>query len=165
MLVVGLALLMTLGLFVATANRMTMLLTMMPVVVSIVAFADSVHILHKYFIESQSTDDRAHAICKAMGLMNGACLMTSVTTSLGFFALYVASSIAAVRLFAFWTAIGVLIAFMLIIIVLPIVLLLLPSPSERILEGYRRRNATRLIGSLLRFSRRPQIATPMLPSC
>lgn len=159
-LVVGLALLMTLGLFVVTANRMTMLLTMMPVVVSIVSFADSVHILHKYFIESQSTDARSTAICRTMGLMNGACLMTSVTTSLGFFALYVASPIAAVRLFAFWTAVGVLIAYVLIIVVMPIVLLTLPSPAKRILEGYRYRRTSRLVDSMLRFSRRPQIATP-----
>jgi len=161
-LIAGLALLWTLGLFVATANRMTMLLTMMPVVVSIVTFADGVHILHRYFAESQSTVERPVAIRRTMRLMNGACLMTSVTTCLGFLALYGASSIAAVRLFALWTAIGVLIALVLIVILMPIALLVLPVPSSRVRESYRRQRANRLLAALLQLSRRPQVATPYI---
>lgn len=161
-IVAGLALVWTLGLFVATGNQMSMLLTMMPVVVSIVTFADGVHILHKYFTELQSTDDRLVAIRRTMGVMYGACLMTSVTTALGFLALYGASTIAAVRVFALWTAIGVLIAFLLVIVIVPISLLLLPVPTGRVRESYWNQGTARLITRLCRFSRRGQVATPYI---
>lgn len=132
--VVGIALLWTLALYELAGNRLTLMSAMMPVVISIVAFADAVHILHRYFLEVAAGHDKDFAIHRTMGFMNVTCMMTSLTTAIGFLALCAVTSIEAVRQFTLWTAIGVMIAFALIIILMPIVLCFLPLPGEKHLK-------------------------------
>jgi predicted RND superfamily exporter protein len=72
------------------------------------------------------------------------------------------SSIGAVRLFTLWTAIGVLLAFALMIVLMPIALQALPMPSRQMRNGYMQLPAKHVIAGLHRFSCRPQLATPLI---
>jgi len=159
-MIIGITLLWTLALYEWTGNRLTLMSAMMPVVISVVAFADAVHILHRYFIEITAGHARDAAIRRSMGFMNVTCMMTSLTTAIGFLALCAVTSIQAVRQFTLWTAVGVMIAFLLIVVLMPIVLGVLPTPGDRAVRRYEASPLQKIVATLYPLS---QKRMPLLP--
>ena len=137
-LIVGIAILWTLAAFTLAGNKISMMTSMMPVIIAVITIADVIHILHKYYSEAAVSDDRQVVVLRTMGMMNGACFMTSVTTALGFLALLVVSSISIVQQFTIWTATGVLLAYVLIVTLMPIFLLRIPLPDAVARARYNR---------------------------
>lgn len=155
-LIVVTAILWTVGLFTATGNKLTMMTTLMPVIISVITFSDVIHILHKYYCEASESHSTETVVLRTMVTMNIACFMTSITTAIGFIALLAVSSISVVKLFTFWTAVGVMISYALTIVTMPIVLLKLPLPGENARQRYRTLPLNRLINACYRFSLRPR---------
>ncbi len=100
---------------------MSMMFSLLIMLVLVVGIADSVHVLSGYlFFRRNLLDHRAalRAVMKRSGL---ACMLTSITTSLGMFSLAFVP-IAPIRFFGLFAGIGVLLAFVLTIILLPLML-------------------------------------------
>ena len=153
--IVSIATLWTIGSFAAAGNKLSMMTTLMPVVISVIIFADVIHILHMYFCKSEMTRDRKSLVLQTMTPMNVACFMTSVTTAIGFIAMFAVSSISVVKLFTYWTAIGVMLSYLLTIVLMPVFLMLLPIPSVSARARYRSLPLNRLMTAFYQFSLRP----------
>jgi predicted RND superfamily exporter protein len=161
-LVVAIATLWTIGLFVAAGNKLSMMTALMPVVISVITFADVIHILHTYYAEAAKGASRKSVTIKTMSSMNIACFMTSATTAFGFVSILAVSSISVVKLFTFWTAAGVMFSYVLTISLVPILFSVVRLPGERAQERYRQLPLNRLMGFFYRLSLRPRRAQLLL---
>ncbi len=155
-LVVAVATLWSMGLFVAASNKLNMMTALMPVVISVIIFADVIHILHIYYTEASKGSSRRSVVVRTMSSMNIACFMTSVTTALGFLSILVVSSISVVKLFTFWTAAGVMLSYILTITIVPILLSVMRLPGEKAQQRYRQLPLNRLMEAFYRLSLRPR---------
>ena len=155
-LVVAMATLWTIGLFVAAGNKLSMMTALMPVVISVITFADVIHILHTYYTEASKGSSRRSVVVRTMSSMNIACFMTSVTTAFGFLSILVVSSISVVKLFTFWTAAGVMLSYILTITIVPILLSVIRLPGVKAQQRYRQLPLNRLMEAFYRLSLRPR---------
>lgn len=127
-LVVIMAAAWTLGLMGWLKQPINLILTVMPTILFVVGMSDVVHIVSKYLDELRGGNQKVKALQKAVKEVGIATLLTSFTTAVGFLTL-LTSSIQPIREFGIYTAIGVVLAFVLSIVLLPAFLLLLPRPK------------------------------------
>ena len=126
---------------------MSMMISLLSVLILVVGIADSVHILSGYAFFRGQGADHERAMALVYGKSGLACLLTSLTTALGMLALLVVP-IPPIRNFAIASAIGVLVAFLFTVLVLPL-LLDLWAPPPRTTQGashHRLQSALRWIG-------------------
>ena len=97
-----------------------------PTLVMIVGVADSVHILIKYNQEIKKSNNTKISIKKTIQGIGNAILLTSLTTSIGFLSL-LSTNIVMIKEFGFLVAIGVLIAFLVSIFLIPPLLILMDN--------------------------------------
>lgn len=109
LLAVGVAIIWTMGIYVALDRQLNMVTMALPTLVLVIGIADSVHLLRAVATES---NDLPHAerIIRALAAMLPPCFVTSVTTAAGFLAL-TTSSLPIVRHLGLFGAIGMLCAF------------------------------------------------------
>lgn len=161
-LIVSLAILWTLAAFVAAGNKLSLVTSLMPVIIAVITFADVIHILHKYYCEASKSQDVREVVLKTMGLMNGACFMTSITTAVGFLAILLVTPISIVRQLTIWTAMGVLIAYVLTINLMPIFLSHIALPDSAAQARYSKLPIYALARRLHRHAMRPQRFMPFI---
>ena len=82
-----------------------------------IGVADSVHIVSEFNAQLRATGDRREAVARTMGLVGTPCLLTSVTTAAGFLSMSF-SHIKSMSHMAFYSAAGVMAAFLLSITLL-----------------------------------------------
>ncbi len=104
-----------------------------PVLIVVIGISDSVHLVNRYGEELTAGHGRRQAGERALRTMAVALFLTSVTTAAGFGSLVV-SQLGIIRNFGITAAIGVLIAYVVTITVLPAALSLLPKPRRRIAD-------------------------------
>jgi len=110
---------------------MSLMVSVLSILILVVGIADSVHILSGYVFFRGQGADHEEAMSKVYGKSGLACLLTSVTTALGMLALLIVP-IPPVRYFGIAAALGVMVAFLYTVIVLPLLLdLWAPSPRSR----------------------------------
>lgn len=122
--IVFLTVLWTLGLmalFGATINMMTVLI---PTIISIVALSDVIHILSR-FKDYRLSYAVEPALRQALAHIRLVIFLTTVTTSIGFLTLSF-STIQPFIEFGIFTAVGVLIAYLLAVVLLPVLIMLVP---------------------------------------
>ena len=103
----------------------------LPTLITVVGVADSVHLLSSYYREySRNSGDRENAIAHAMGRNGLAILMTSVTTSLGLLSFTVAD-MAPVANLGLVAAIGITLAFVYTVLLLPALIAIFPMGAPR----------------------------------
>ena len=134
----------------------------LPVVVMAIAVADSIHILTAYF-EHRARDPKASvrdAVVAAMVEMWRPVTLTTVTTIAGFSGLAAASIMPPIRHFGVFAAVGVAIAWLFSMTVLPALLTLLRLPLPHRLKGGSANSSLgrRLTGLALAVHRRPALA-------
>ncbi len=101
-------------------GEITILVAAMPLVVLAVATTDFLHITTAYQLTlAQSDKSQEQSLWTAMKEVGGACVLTSITTFIGFASLVLTSS-AAVQQFGFACAIGTSVALILMVTLLPI---------------------------------------------
>ena len=135
-LVVFFALIWTLGLMGATGGALDTISSLIFALILVVGVGDTVHILVHYQEEYFNRGDRNEALLNTMRRMFTPCLLTSVTTAIGFASL-VTIRIPPIQRFGLYAATGVLAAFVISILLAPAVLRLLPKPSEQQRLRYR----------------------------
>jgi predicted RND superfamily exporter protein len=132
-----LALLLCLGLFRLTGTPLTMLTATLPMIVMVYTLGDALHVFFHLERHAQGAPSAGAAIARLLP----ACLFTTATTAIGFGSLGL-STIGPVADFGFFTASGVVIAFLIDLSVLPILLRMRRSTARRSKTGRADRVAT-----------------------
>jgi len=109
---------------------MTMVSFIAPVLLLAIGIADGIHVLNRYNEEVEKAVPKRQAILNTMEEMKGPVVMTSLTTAVGFLSL-LSSFFLPQKQFGIVTAIGVLAAMLLSLVMIPAVLALLERPKPR----------------------------------
>lgn len=126
--VVSLSVLWVLGLMAMTDVPITVLSFILPILLMAIGIADGIHVLSRYREELRRQDDKRSAILDTMKAMKRPVVLTSLTTAVGFLSLLYAYMVPQ-RTFGLFTAIGILIAMILSLMLIPAILRVVKAPT------------------------------------
>ncbi len=126
MLTVLASLIWVLGFLVLCGRTVEIITNVLPPLILVIAMADSVHILAHYREELQRNPNREEAIREATAYIISPCLLTSVTTAIGFGSLMV-SRVEGIRSLGLLASFGALAAFVISITLVPVLLSVVPT--------------------------------------
>lgn len=126
--IVSLSMIWIVGFMALVDQPMNLVLTVLPSIIFVVAMSDVIHLVSKYMDEIRLGKNKYDAVKTAYKEVGLATLMTSVTTAIGFVTL-IAVSMKPVQEFGIYTALGVMLAFVLTYTVLPGLLILTKAPK------------------------------------
>ncbi len=129
MVVAMLTVLMTMGLLISMGFTLHIMSSMIPIFLMPIAVVDSVHILSVFFDRYQSFNDRAKTLRAVMDELFVPMLYTTITTMAGFASLAL-TPIPPVRVFGAFVALGVGLAWLLTITVVPAYIMLFISEEK-----------------------------------
>jgi len=134
-LVMALTLLFTLGIMGSLNKPIDVMIVMLPAILFIISLSDSIHLINKYdfHIRSSSPQDAIAIAFNAIGKAN---LITSLTTAIGFLGLYFIP-IKPIRDFGLYAAIGIMIALVITMTLIPALLYFSPAKAQHA-EGRKR---------------------------
>ncbi len=115
------SILFTLAVMQWTGKKIDILASLLPLILFIVGVSDSVHFLNRLHIHLQSGYNLSRSLKYTLKYLKMPMFLTSITTSIGFLSL-VTLPIKPIRDFGLYTAIGVMMAFVLTIILLPVLI-------------------------------------------
>jgi len=128
----------TVGVMSWLSISLDLVTTVLPTLLSVVAIADSVHLLSAFYQKYDNNGgDKQAAIAHAMGHNGLAILMTSITTSVGL-ASFVLADLAPVANLGIVAPIGILLAFVYTVLLLPALIAIFPvrkSSSDFTIAG------------------------------
>ncbi len=127
--VVAIANIWTFGLMGALGWTLNAVSTGVVILILAVGVADSIHVISEYQATLRELDDRGEAIAEALRHLFMPCLFTSVTTAAGMLSLLV-SDLVPVQQFGVAAAVGVMVAFLLTLTLVPALLGWLPPPRS-----------------------------------
>ncbi|MEJ6686834.1 MAG: MMPL family transporter [Crocinitomicaceae bacterium] len=107
---------------------MNILLTTLPSIMFVVAMSDVIHLVSRYMDALREGLSKFESIRTTLREVGFSTFLTSLTTSIGFFSLYFIN-VQPVKMFGLIIGIGVLLAFFLSILFLPILFYYFPSPK------------------------------------
>lgn len=116
-----------LALMSALGRSIDIMTTLLPTILFVVGMSDVVHILSRYLEELRAGNDKLSSLKVTFKQIGIATFLTSLTTGAGFLTLLM-SSIGPIRQFGVFTAVGVILAFILAFSLLPAILWLSPAP-------------------------------------
>lgn len=128
LVVVFLSAIWILGIMGMTNKPIDLMTVLLPTIMLIVGMSDVVHIISKYLDELRQGHNKIDALKTTFKEVGLATLLTSITTAIGFLTL-ISATISPIQQFGLYTAIGVLVAFVLAFTFLPAILLNLPKPT------------------------------------
>ena len=120
LLVVILSVFWTLGLLGVLDWTLSLMVIMLPVLLICVGIGDSMHIISEFQDQQDRGLARREAIVKSLALVGIPCLLTSLTTAAGFLS-FCGTVIKPIREMGIYAAIGVIMAFLLSLIMVPII--------------------------------------------
>lgn len=118
-----------LGLYVWTGHVINFLMVAMPPLVLVISVADAVHMISRYREERIGGILPRKAVRSALAATIEPCLFTSLTTAVGFGVL-TSSGIPVIRDFGIFTALGIIMAFMIAALIVPAMLILFDGRGE-----------------------------------
>ncbi len=118
MVVAMISVIITMGLLIITGNTVHIMSSMIPIFIMPIAVLDAVHILSEFYDRYPETRDKRKAIESVMRTLWRPMLFTSLTTTAGFGSLALAP-IPPVQVFGIFVALGVLLAWLLTVILIP----------------------------------------------
>jgi predicted RND superfamily exporter protein len=119
-----------LGLMSLFGQKLNIISNVIPSLLLVYGIADSIHLLNRYYEELSKGLEKKEALLVVIRRMGVACFMTSFTTTVGFISLYTAT-IEVVKTFGLFSGIGIFIAYLVTILLIPILLSLRPAPSRK----------------------------------
>lgn len=128
MFIVFLSVIWCMGFIAIAGQKIDIMTVLLPTIMFVVGMSDVVHIVTKYLQELRNGSEKLEAIKVTIKEVGLATLLTSVTTAVGFLTL-VTSGVTPIQNFGFYTAIGVMLAFILSFTFLPAVLLNMKKPN------------------------------------
>lgn len=127
-LAVLISIIFTLGIMKITGKYLDLMTTLLPTILFVVGMSDAVHILNRYIEELRNGLPKLKAIKVTFKEVGLATFLTSLTTAVGFLTLIVIR-IVPVKEFGIYSAIGVMIAYLIAITLLPALLSLIKKPK------------------------------------
>jgi predicted RND superfamily exporter protein len=127
--VVGLSVLWQVGMLSLLGKPISILTMLLPTILFVVGMSDVVHLLERYLEALRKGHSKVRALAITYYEVGLATFLTSVTTSIGF-ATLLTSGIAPIREFGAYTAMGVLLAFLMAFTLLPAILILVRTPVQ-----------------------------------
>jgi len=152
-LIVGASAVWSLGMMAIADAPITVLSFILPVVLSAIGIADSIHVLSRYREARRRGAEASPAIRTTMVEMTGPVVMTSLTTAVGFLSL-LNSYLVPQRTFGVFTAVGILAAMLLSLVWIPAVLSIAGDRWDGRSAARRMRMADRLsaaTGAIMRW--------------
>jgi len=128
--IVLLSVIVAMGSMVLLGFPMTMVSFIAPILLLAIGIADAIHVLNRYNEEIAKGGPKREAILATMEEMKGPVVMTSLTTAAGFLSLLTAFFLPQ-RQFGIVTAIGVLAAMLVSLLLIPAIMSLLKKPRVR----------------------------------
>ena len=116
--------LITMGAFVAFGNTIHIMSSMIAIFLMPIAVLDAIHILSMFFDKYKSEEHRQQTLIEVMSSLFKPMLNTSLTSSAGFFSLYLAP-IPPIQVFGIFVGVGILIAWFLSMTLIPAYIMLL----------------------------------------
>lgn len=116
------------GLLIGTGNTLHIMSSMIPIFLMPIAILDAIHVISEFFDRYASTPHRENALRSVYAELSGPIAYTTVTTGVGFAALAL-TPIPPVRVFGIFVAIGVFVAWLATLTVLPAMLMLVRESS------------------------------------
>ncbi len=128
LLTVMLAVIGSMGIMELSGTPLNMMTTLLPVIMLVVGMSDVIHLVSKYLEEIRQGRNKEEAIKNMLRKVGVATLLTSLTTALGFITL-IGVSMEPVQNFGVFTAVGVVLAFVLSILFIPAIFMLIKKPK------------------------------------
>ena len=135
MFIVLLSVVWCMGFISIAGQEIDIMTVLLPTIMFVVGMSDVVHILTKYLNELRNGHEKLEAIKTTIKEVGLATFLTSLTTAIGFLTL-LTSGVKPINNFGLYTAIGVILAFVLSFTFLPAVLLNLKKPKTATKEKY-----------------------------
>ncbi|MBU1048478.1 MMPL family transporter [Candidatus Bipolaricaulota bacterium] len=145
--VVSLSVLWILGAMAISQVPITVVSFILPVLLMAIGIADGIHVLSRYHEALRDHSDKRLAILDTMSAMKRPVILTSLTTAIGFLSLLYAYMIPQ-RTFGLFTAIGILIAMILSLVLIPAILRLIKPPVSK--KSAQHRLMGKMLGTLVR---------------
>ena len=167
LLSVGLGAVWTLAAMALTGQEINVINTITATLVLVIGIADAIHMMTRYGQERREGADRPTATRRALVAVGAACLLTSVTTAVGFATLLTAD-LEILRHFGLYAAGGVMITFGFTIVFVPWALAhakvdpVVRDPSEGIEAGERGTLLGRFLASQARLVQRRPLAVALV---
>jgi predicted RND superfamily exporter protein len=130
LLVVSLSTVWAVGAMALAGVPMTIMSFIMPVILMAIGIAYCIHVLNKYYEELAAGKERREAVVETAAMMVSPVAMAGMTTVAGFLSL-LNSFLIPQRQFGLFTALGVGIAMVLSLVLIPAILSLLPTPKRK----------------------------------
>ena len=130
LLVTGVTVILTLGLYAAMGFRVNVITSLLPPLLLVLSVTTVIHLFEEWVALGAEIPNRSQRLRRMMGFLSAPCFMTSLTTAIGLGSLAV-SDLPAVRLFGLFGAFGVMLSFAVNFTLLPAVLSLLDPPARR----------------------------------
>lgn len=127
--VVLLSIVWTIGIMTVTGKAIDIMIILMPCILFVVGMSDVIHITSQFYEKVEEGLDRFEAIKVALKEVGFATFLTCVSTMVAFLTLNT-TSIQPIRDFGTYTAIGVAIAYLLSITILPWILMRVKNPDQ-----------------------------------
>jgi len=131
MIIVWATLLFTIAIMQLTGGYLEIMSSTIAPILLCVGVADSIHMISKYDDARESGMGKMPSIIEMMKTLGSATFLTSITTAIGFASL-ISSSVVPMKKFGIYTAVGVLVAYLITIIFLPAALRL--SRKKRVVN-------------------------------
>ncbi|MFQ5719892.1 MAG: RND family transporter [Acidobacteriota bacterium] len=125
----------TLGLYTLAGRLLNPVTSLLAPVVMIVSLAGAVHFLNHHLVARESGLGREEALERAYRRVRMPCFNAALTTAIGFGSL-VLLPIPAIRTFGLFTAVGVMVSYLLTMVLVPIMLRSLPHLPPRIIRPF-----------------------------
>jgi predicted RND superfamily exporter protein len=128
LIIAAIAIVWSIGLSAALFGQITLLVVAVPALILVISTADTIHLISAYVAELRAGMPREQAIEKMFQDVGGACVLTSITTFIGFLSLLVVPA-TTLRHMAVAAAVGVASALFLALVFVPMALSILKEPS------------------------------------
>lgn len=127
--VVLLAILWTVGIMAVTGKEIDIMIILMPCILFVVGMSDVIHITSQFYEKIEEGYEKVVAIRLSLEEVGFATFLTCISTSVAFLTLNT-TSIQPIRDFGTYTAIGVVVAYILSITLLPFILMHVKNPDQ-----------------------------------
>ncbi|MFM2284535.1 MAG: hypothetical protein RLZZ543_31, partial [Bacteroidota bacterium] len=127
--VVLLSIIWTVGIMAVTGKSIDIMIILMPCILFVVGMSDVIHITSQFYEKIEAGFERIDAIRLALQEVGFATFLTCVSTAVAFLTLNT-TSIQPIRDFGTYTAIGVVVAYIFSITLLPFILLRVKNPDR-----------------------------------
>jgi predicted RND superfamily exporter protein len=131
MIIVWITLLFTIALIELTGGYLEIMSSTIAPILLCVGVADAIHMISKYDDNRESGMEKKKSILEMLNTLGSATFLTSITTAIGFGTL-LSSTVVPMQRFGIYTAVGVLLAFVITILFLPTALSL--SGKKRVFD-------------------------------